>query len=262
MAQHDAAAAQPLGAGGADVIGAQHVDHRRAHHPAVPARPQQAERQRRQDQMGEGAVAADGEPAQLDREDIKQQQADHELRGGHRQERADHQRLVGQPPARQRGHDAHGDAQSQFAEDRGNHQQQGGRQARGDQFRHFGLLQIAAPHVALHQPAQVAPVLHHERLIEAQLLADVFHRLRRGRPPRNLAHRIGGQDIKQKEGDEADPKQDQRRLDQAAQQIGGHQSRPRCIGSSTSRKASPTRLKASASSRIAAPGMNTSQGAD
>jgi hypothetical protein len=37
--------------------------------------------------------------------------------------------------------------------------------------------------------------LHHEGLIEAKLLADVFHRLRRGRSPGNLAHRIGGQDI-------------------------------------------------------------------
>jgi len=77
---------------------------------------------------------------------------------------------------------------------------QRGWKPRQDEFRHLGLLEVASPHVALEQRREVAAVLHHERLIEAELPADVFHRLGRGRPTGDLAHRIGGQDIEQNEG--------------------------------------------------------------
>jgi hypothetical protein len=83
---------------GANVILAQHVDHRRAHHAGVPAGAEQAERQRRQHQMPPGAVAADREPAEPHGKDIEQQQADDELRRRHADEGGDHQRLVGGLP--------------------------------------------------------------------------------------------------------------------------------------------------------------------
>ena len=102
----DARAGQALGAGGADVVLAQHVDHRRAHHARIPAAAEDAERQRRQDEMREGAVAADREPAELHREDIEQQQADHELRRRDADEGGDHQRPVGGAAALDRGDDA------------------------------------------------------------------------------------------------------------------------------------------------------------
>ena len=82
----------------------------------------------------------------------------------------------------------------------------------------------------------------------------------RGAPPGDLPRRVGRQQVEQQEGDEADPEQDQHRRHQPPGDV-GHHPRPFCVGSSTSRSPSPTRLKASASSTIAAPGMNTSQGA-
>ena len=58
------------------------------------------------------------------------------------------------------------------------------------------------------------------------------------------------------------PMQDEHRLREPAEQEARHGGqRPRCVGSSASRKASPTRLKESAISRTATPGKNTSQGA-
>ena len=50
-------------------------------------------------------------------------------------------------------------------------------------------------------------------------------------------------------------------LDQPLEKNQRHQPLPRCVGSRMSRKASPTRLKDRAVSRMTAPGMNTSQGA-
>ena len=44
---------QPLGLGGAHVVLAEHVDHARAHHPRIPAGAEDAEGERRQDEVGE-----------------------------------------------------------------------------------------------------------------------------------------------------------------------------------------------------------------
>ena len=115
---------------------------------------------------------------------------------------------------------------------------------------------------ALRKAAEVPGELDQEGAIKAKFMSDAFNRRGGCRPARDLADRICGQDIQQKECDKADTQQDQHRLQQAAQDVGGHYSRPRWVGSSTSRSASPTRLKASASKMIAAPGMNTSHGAD
>ena len=129
-----------------------------------------------------------------------------------------------------------------------------------DQLGHLAALQVGAPEVALQQPAEVAPVLHQERLVEPELGADARHRVGRGGAAGDLPRRVGRQDVEQQEGDEADPEQDQHRRRQPPRRV-GHQPRPFCVGSSTSRSASPTRLKASASIRIATPGKKTSQGA-
>ena len=80
-------------------------------------------------------------------------------------------------------------------------------------------------------------------------------------PPRDLTHRVGRQEVEQEIGHQRDAEQDEQRLAEPAREIEAHQSRPRWVGSSASRSASPTRLNDKATSRIAAPGMNTSHGA-
>ncbi len=106
------------------------------------------------------------------------------------------------------------------------------------------------------------PELHPDRPVEAKLLAHLLDLRRVRGAAGNHAGRIGGQEMQQQEGDGGDAEQDQRGLHQAAGEIGRHQCLPRSVGSSRSRSASPTRLTASASSTMAKPGMNTSQGAD
>ena len=123
-------------------------------------------------------------------------------------------------PAPQRRDDADGQADHQLADDAAGHQQQRRRQPRRDQAGDLGLLQVAAAHVAVEQPAQVTQVLHQQRPVEAQLVPDVLDRLLRGRAAGDLPHRVGGQHVKQQEGDEADPQKDQRGLHQATDQIG------------------------------------------
>ena len=92
-------------------------------------------------------------------------------------------------------------------------------------------------------------------------MADVGDHLRRGAAARDQGGRVGGQEVQQQEGDERDPEQDGGGLDDPLQQQHRHQPRPRWVGSSRSRSASPTRLKDSAVARMMAPGMKTSQGA-
>ena len=80
-------------------------------------------------------------------------------------------------------------------------------------------------------------------------------------PRANLTHRVGRQEVEEEIGHQRDADEDEQRLAEAAGEVAAHQSRPRWVGSSASRSASPRRLKARASNRIAAPGMNTSHGA-
>ena len=212
--------------------------------------------------MRQRPIAADREPAQLDREDVKEQQRHHELRRRDGGEAGDHQPGIQRLAAVQRRDHAKRQPDQQFGQDRAQHQLQRRRQAGGDQGRDLAALQIAAAHIAMQKPPEVMAVLHPDRLVEAQLAADILDHLGRGRAAGDLAHRVGGQDVKQQEGDDADAQKDQRRLDQPPDQVSRHQRCPLCVGSRTSRSASPTRLKARARSRIAAPGMKTSQGAD
>ena len=73
--------------------------------------------------------------------------------------------------------------------------------------------------------------------------------------------RVGRQVVQQQKGHERHAEQDRGGLEQAFPQKQRHQPRPRWVGSSRSRSASPTRLNDKAVSRMMAPGMNTSQGA-
>src|SRR5690606_13329582 len=140
------------------------------------------------------------------------------------------------------------------------HQQQRRRQAGKDELRHLRALDVGTAEIALQQAPEVTPVLDQERLVEAKLATDALNGRGRGAATRNLAYRIGRKQIEQRESDERNAQQDQHGLDESAAEIGDHE-RPRCVGSSMSRKASPIRLNARASARMAMPGKKTSQGA-
>ena len=92
-------------------------------------------------------------------------------------------------------------------------------------------------------------------------MADVGDHLRVGAAAGDQGGRIGRKIMQQQEGDDRNAEQDGDRLHEPPSQLRRHQPRPRWVGSSRSRNASPTRLKESAVARMTAPGMNTSQGA-
>ncbi len=92
-----------LGAGGADVVLIEHVDHGRAHHARIPAGAEQAERHGRQHDMGECAVAAHREPAERGGEDIEQQQRHDELGRGHADESRHHHQPIDKAATIERG---------------------------------------------------------------------------------------------------------------------------------------------------------------
>ena len=59
--------------------------------------------------------------------------------------------------------------------------------------------------------------------IEAELVADILHRLRGCTTPSDLARRVGGHQVEQNKCDQADAEQNQQALGQASGDIGTHQ---------------------------------------
>ena len=82
------------------------------------------------------------------------------------------------------------------------------------------------PEIALHEIEEVASVLLVERQIEAQLLADGFHRFGRRAAPGDLPRRIGRKDVEQQEGDEADAHQQEGGLADPAREVADRWTRP------------------------------------
>ena len=133
-------------------------------------------------------------------------------------------------------------ADQQLDHDGAGHELQRRRQARQDQRRDLGLLDVGAAEIALQQVAEIAQILLPQRQVEAELAPDALDHLGRGVAPRELPHRVGRQQIEQHVGDQRDAEQDEQRLAEPPGEVAAHQSRPRWVGSSASRSASPSRL--------------------
>ena len=151
--------------------------------------------------------------------------------------------------------------QRDLDENAARHQQEGRWNARHDERRNFAALNVGAPKVASDEACQIAPELQGQRQIKPKLVANVGDHLRVGAAAGDEGRRIGGQIVQKQESDDSDAKQNGDRLHEPSSQQRRHQPRPRWVGSSRSRRASPTRLKESAVARMMAPGMNTSHGA-
>ena len=117
--------------------------------------------------MPERAVAADREPAEQNREDVEQEDADHELRRRNPDEAQDHDRVVGRFAAFHRGEHAGGQADQQLAEYGARHQEQRRRKARQDQFGNLGFLNVGPAEIALKQAREIAQILLVERQVKA-----------------------------------------------------------------------------------------------
>lgn len=223
--------------------------------------PGESERHRRQDQMAERAIAAQRKPAEQIGEEVEKAEAQHELRRRHGEEGERHRHLVAGLAAPRRRIEPGRNADQELGDDRSQHQQQGGGKPGGDERADFTFSCIGNAEVALRQPLGVGGILLDEGLVEAELDADLLAQLRRRIAPGDHRHRIGRDEEGEAEGDDRHAHQDEGRGREPLGEIEEHQRRPRCVGSSASRRPSPARLKASATIRMAAPGMKTSHGA-
>ena len=108
---------------------------------------------------------------------------------------------------------------------------------------------------------QIAQILHRQRPVEAELVADLLATVWAvALRPAIMAHRIGRDHEGEGEGDDGHAEQDQKRCDEPSREIADHPLRPRWVGSRASRRPSPTRLKERARIRIAAPGNEDQPG--
>ncbi|KAG1173615.1 hypothetical protein G6F35_016738 [Rhizopus arrhizus] len=108
------------------------------------------------------------------------------------------------------------DPSQQGDEESRDRQHQRGRQAVGDHVPHGALLPVAVAQVQRGDGLQIAPQLHHQGLIELELLAQLFQELRVGRPGFASQHadRVAGRHVHQGEVDDGDCDQHRDRLAQ------------------------------------------------
>ena len=211
--------------------------------------------------MRRRAVPAHRKPAELGGEHIEQQQRDDELRRRHADEGEHHHHPVDEAVAAHGGDDPEGQSERDLDENTAGHQHEGGGNARRDEGQNLAPLNVGAAEIAANEPVEVTPELQGQRQVEPELMADAGDHLGVGAAPGDEGGGIGREVMQQQEGDDRDAEQHGERLQEPLGEQGRHQPRPRWVGSSRSRKASPTRLKESAVARMTAPGMKTSQGA-
>ena len=123
--------------------------------------------------------------------------------------------------AAQRRVDAHRDADASARKRRDERELERGREALRDQARHLGALAQRQAEFALRGVAEEVPELHEERLVEAELGAQLAHLLGRRVLAEQEHDRIADV-LEQQEGDEGDRDHHDHGLDQAAQDKGEH----------------------------------------
>ena len=179
MAQQRLARAQPLGAGGADIVLAQRLDQGRAQHARQDRGLRQGQRDAGQDQrpqrgqrMIPAREAARRQPAQVHRKDQDQQHREPEVRQRDADLRPGHQRRVGDPAVTggRQGSDGKGDRHRQCQR----HQRQGQRDLHPfqDHAAHRRLVGQALAQVAGQDAAQPARVAQRPGQVQAHLLAQ------------------------------------------------------------------------------------------
>ena len=201
MHRHDAKGRQPLGAGGADVVLAQHLQHGRARHARHHrqrvgaqhdgrqhqvlqrrkeslgfARHQRVEQQKaghRLDVVHHVQAPRHWRPSQVDREEHDQQQPPPENRHGVASEGDRHDTVVKPRIAFHGGNDAGRNAQQQRKRNGADRQFDGGRKQRQKFVHHRHLGDDGLAQVTLQHAANVDAVLRQHRLVQA-----VFHQQR------------------------------------------------------------------------------------
>ena len=249
MAEVHGAIGEAAGACELDVVGAQHLQHLRAHEAQHQGHLEQRQGEGRQHdrleaRSGEQSrvppaelhrlAASEGREAPvrrqpdgrrpglaLYREDIDQQDADHERRHGHAREREGHDGAAVDAVAAQGRQHTERDAHGQRQQGRHRHQFQSRRHAFDDQVGHRTGQAIALAEIAGRGIAEEARELHHHGVFEAELATDLLA-LRR---PRFLAdHVVHGvaHEVEERKAHERDRQHDRQRLQETGRDESQH----------------------------------------
>ena len=201
---------QSLGARGADVVLPQHLQHGGARDARQQSRQQQRQRNRRHGGRGEPAqriigerdIAAGRQPAQVDREEDDHQQAEIEIRQRNADHGEQHRHLIHPGVLPQRRDDAADQSDQQRDHQRIGRQRQRHRQAQHRGVHHRLAQQQRTAEIAVQQARVPAPELRQQRLIEAEIMADVGDLLRRGGQPGDRRRGIAGDQMDHGKGDQ------------------------------------------------------------
>ncbi len=146
-------------------------------------------------------------------------------------------------------------------------EQRGRRHTVGDRLGDRLVGREGAAEVTLEDPAEVAEVLHEDRVVEPEVLPHQLDDLVAGPQPRVGASRIDRREERCREREGDDRPEDDDRPGESLQHVARHQRTPpmrkrrrSSVGSSESRSPSPSSEKPSMASTIAAPGSAISHG--
>src|SRR5712692_3481971 len=163
---------QPLDARELHVLRAEDLEHGRARQPHVRGREVPAQRERGHEHVRGRARARGRQPAEVHGEEEDHEEPDPEGREREPEEREELARAV--PPAvhPHRRDDARRDPDHEREEHRDRREQEGVGQARAVELEDVGPVVERLAEVAASEVGEEAPVLHPERLVEAELLPD------------------------------------------------------------------------------------------
>ncbi len=180
MFEHDARFVQSFGARHGHVFLAEHVQQAGAHHAGDDGGFGQRQRQRGQKEIGEVVAVRDaGEPAQVHRKDHDQQQPQPEGRHRHAADRDAHDRRVEPGAVVQRCGQSHRKAEHQCNRQRRHRQRHRAGQLFEDRLGNGHVIADRLAEIAAQGAAEIAPVLHGDRVVQPQLDAQLHHALGR-----------------------------------------------------------------------------------
>ncbi len=227
MAEQHAALARALGARGAHPVGVDVGQEQRAVQADVgPHEQQQLDQPRQPQVLHRGPallVAVDGEPVELEREQVLQREHVHQCRHAHRRDEQRARRAVDDAVAVAR------DEQRDRHVDDGAEHERRHRHRQAHQRARLQLLpQVVAGDVGLavverDDLAQEVDELHRQRLVQPPLVAQVGHRLQRGVVAQRRAHRVGPERVEQQEREQRHAEHGGDGLQQAADDVRAHQ---------------------------------------
>src|SRR5213594_1454650 len=209
---------QALGAGGPDVVRAQHFEHRRPGEPGDRGHGEGAERERGQEEIPPVLPAGGRQEAELQRDDQDQENPDEERRRGLADERQSHGDLVDRGVAPNRRDHADGQGDERREDERRQAELECRRQV-AEYHAKGGLAKVDRPaEVPAENVAEEDNVLHRQGTVEAELGADAEDLAARGVGRQEQRHGIARQAHDHEDDGRDEPERDRRAEESGAEE--------------------------------------------